>query len=453
MAVSDATQSEVGVIGLDLSGRNVAHRLAEERFNVAAFDSCPRNMEALRARSAGLGLRTHAGISEVLASLRPPRTLFVFNSAAASTAPLLEQLLLGLKSGDIVLDGGASYFKEAAQHAMRLSGRGVEFMGIGLCGGEKAARHRAGIVAGGGTEARRHARPVLAALAPDVRGECCISYVDSPAAAHFAKMVHTGIDYALMQLLSETFDLLHHASLAASDGGRAGVLNGYLVEVAGRLADAANQRSLPMLLRENLEFARTDALGKWLGQAAWELQVLAPTIEAAVEIHRVPPHERRQALLRSAFRHPARPPRGGGPGLLDELHGALQAAMVIAYAQGFALMAAASEQFGFRFNLHEISRVWRGCTHLRAALLDDIATAFEETPGLPGLLSDDTLSERVMACQEHLRRAVWRVRDSDLAVPALLASLDYLDSKRTAWLPVNLIQAARRAPAQLDRER
>jgi 6-phosphogluconate dehydrogenase len=176
------------------------------------------------------------------------------------------------------------------------------------------------------------------------------------------------------------------------------------------------------------------------------LEVPIPTIEAAVGTPRITAGQRRQALAGVAFRQPTGPFGDDPKIVLDELHAALHAGMVIAYAQGIALLIAASKKFDFQFLLHEISRAWRGCAHQRSTLLDDITAAFEATPDLPGLLFDDDLSEELMACQESLRHAVWRAGKLKTEVPALLASLDYLDSERAAWLPFNLIQVPRGPP-------
>jgi 6-phosphogluconate dehydrogenase len=310
-------------------------------------------------------------------------------------------------------------------------------------------------MAGGGHEALRQARPLLEAMAATVRGDPCVSCFESAAAAHFVKMVHAGIEYALAQLLSETFHVLQRTLLLTDEelhdsagAWRLGVLNGYLMEISGRVVDPVDQPAPRLLLREKLESARSDALGRWVAQSSWELEVPMPTIEAAVVIQRVAAADRRQALVSAPFRHPMGRFGDDPESVLDELHGALHAAMIVTYAQGLALLSAASQQLGFRFKLHEIPRAWRGCTHLRATLLDEITTALEATPDLPGLLSDDGLSERVMACQENLRHAVWRAHELDAAVPALHASLDYLDSNRAAWLPANLVQVPLRPPAR-----
>jgi 6-phosphogluconate dehydrogenase len=447
MAVSDAVLSDVGILGLDVIGRNAALRLAEQDFNVAVCDWDRHKTRTFREHTTSPKVRVTANVSEWMTKLRPPRTMLIFSGEEAPTKLVLDQLLPELKLGDLVMDAGDSHFKDTAKHKSRLAERGIQFMGVGLGGGEKGARRGAVVMAGGGREARERTRPLLEALADTVRGEPCVSYFESAAAAHFAKLCHAGVEHALLQLLSETFGLLQRTLLLtdeelhdAAGAWRLGVLNGYLMEISGRDFEPADKPEPRLLLEERLNYARNDPLGKWVAQSGWELEVPLPTIEAAVGMSCVTAAERRQALLAARFRQPVGRFRNDDESVLEELHSALDAAMMITYAQGMALLKAASEHLGFRFNLNEISRAWRGCTQLRTSLLDDIATALQTTPDLPGLLSDDNLSQAVMSRQENLRHAVWRAHELHIVVPALLASLDYLDATKAAWWPVNLIQ-------------
>jgi len=445
MAKSDAIQSDVGLIGLDAIGRNVALHLAEDHFNVAACDCGGRKTLALPEQAAWPRVRVAGNVSELLANLRQPRTILIFSGAEAPMNSILDRLLPGLEQEDILMDAGDSYFKDTASHGRRLEEQSIHFMGLGLSGGERGARHGAIVMARGAREARERTRPWLESMAATVRGEPCVSYFESAAAAHFVKMVHNGVENALLQLVRETYQLLQRALLLtdeemddASGAWLIGVLGGHLVEISGRVLEPQSARSWPW---DELKWAKDDALGRWAAQSAWELEAPVPTIEAAVGARGGVATEERQALLAAPFRQPVGRFGDDPESVMKELHSALHAAMMITYAQGMALLNAASEQFGFQFNLPEISRAWRGCTHLRTTLLDNIATALEATPDLPELLSDDDLSQEVMAGQENLRHAVWRAPGLDTAVPALLASLNYLDSNRAAWLPVNLIQA------------
>jgi 6-phosphogluconate dehydrogenase len=455
MAVSDATKGDLGIIGLDLMGRSVARHLAEQDFNVITMDWGRPVTLSLWEEMTGPNARLAANVSEFITSLRQPRTILIFSGENVPLDIVLDQLLPHLEREDMLMDAGDSFFKDTARRGRQLAERGVPFLGIGLAGGEQGARHGAVVMSGGAREARHRARPLLEAMAANMRGEPCVSYFETAAAAHFVKMVHSGVEQAQLQLLAEAFALLQGALLMndeelhdALGTWHIGVLNGYLMEVAGRPVEPPGQQTPQSLLGQKLKSAKADPLGRWAAQSAWELEVLAPTIEAAAGTQRVATIDRRQALLAAPFRQPVGRFGDDPESVLDEAHGGLQASMMITYAQAMALLATASERHGFQFRLHEIPRAWRGCTRLRTALLDDITTALRTTPDLPGLLSDDDLSERVMACQENLRHAVWRAHQLDIPVPALLASLDYLDSNRAAWLPTNLVQVPRRHSAR-----
>ncbi len=456
MAVLDAAQSDVGIIGLDVMGRNVALHLAEHLLNITAYDWQPPKTLALQEQAAGPAVRVAASISDLMANLRQPRTLLIFSGADTPMNFVLDELLPELEDGDLLMDAGDSYYKETDGHKLLLAERRVQFMGIGLAGGERGARHGAVVMAGGAHEALHQSRPLLEALASTVAGQPSVCCFDSAPAAHFVKMVHAAIEAALLQLLSESFDLLQRSLLLTdeelhdpSGACHIGVLNGHLMDISGRLFDPVDKQAPPLLVENSLASARSAALGTWVAQTAREWGVLIPTIEAALETQHAAASQRRQALLAAPFRQPFGRLGDDPESVLDGLHGALRAAMMISYAQGFALLIAASKHLDFQFDLGEISRAWKGCTRLRTSLLDDISVAFQAMPDLPDLLADDDFSQNVMAFQENLRQAVWRAHELDTVVPAFLASLDYLDSDRAAWLPVNLIQAPPRSPARI----
>jgi 6-phosphogluconate dehydrogenase len=455
MEGSDATRSEIGVIGLDVIGRNVACRLAEHPFKVAAYDWQQPRALALREQTSGQNVRVAASGSELMASLGQPRTILVFSGQEAPLHSVVDQLLPELEPGDLLMDAGDSYFRDTVRHERQLAERDIQFMGLGLAGGEEAARHGSIVMAGGEREARNRTRPLIEALAATVDGEPCVSHCETAAAAHYAKMVHAGVEEALSQLLSETFDLLERALPLSywkwdeiAGQAQLGALNGYLMEISGRVYEPTGIPTLRLPADKPLDPAKNDLPARRLAQSGWELGAVIPTLETVAGTERGARTGWRHELVGTPFRHPTGPLKSDPASVLHELHGAFDAAMMITYAQGMALLAAASQHHGFGFNLLEISRAWRGGARLRASLLDDIATALKGTADLPGLLSDDDLSERVMGCQESLRQAVWRANELDAAVPALLASLDYLDFNRAAWLPVNVIRRQRSEPGR-----
>jgi 6-phosphogluconate dehydrogenase len=270
------------------------------------------------------------------------------------------------------------------------------------------------------------------------------------ADASFARKVHAGIEHTLMQLVSEAFDLmqrtlaLSHQPLHGLHGTlRGGALTGYLSETSGHLFDFADEDIARRQVKEKLDAFKSDPAARWILQSARELDVPIPTIEAALGALEFSARERQRLLMFTPFRHPI-----GGFGydaesVLEELIESIYAAMIITFAEGFALLAAARARNTIRLDIIGVARDWKGSCDARSAILDDIAAALRATPTLGNLLCDEDIAEKVMAHQESLRRAVWRATELDTVVPAMLASLDFLDSFRDAWLPVNLVQVHR----------
>jgi len=451
MKVPDGIPNDVGVIGLNSMSRSVVLRLLDQGFKVTTMDSGESTTDALEENSTNIHLSVATDAFDFLVSLRHPRTIFVFGGEETPFNLVLQPLLPLLVEGDLVIDAGISFFSDTAKHAAQLAQQGIHFVSLGLAGGQQGTRHGAVVMAGGSLEALHKARPWLAALALPANDKSNVIYFESAAAAHFATMVHATIEFVLMQLLTETFVLLQHFLLLTDEelydpqgSWHIGLLNGYLAEVAGSVAELEKQQTPWLPIKQGLEPCENNIVARWAIRSARELGVRIPTIEAAAGIGRVAEMEQQKSIWDLAFRRPLGPFVDDPESVLEGIYEAFQAAMIITYAQAAALLTAAPKIFGFQFQPHETLRAWKGCVRLRARLLEDIASAMQATPDLPGLLADDDLSERVMAGQEKLRHVVWRACELDLPVPSLMAALDYLDSSKTAWLPVNLIQVPRR---------
>jgi 6-phosphogluconate dehydrogenase len=272
----------------------------------------------------------------------------------------------------------------------------------------------------------------------------------SPAAS-FTRMVHAGIEHALLQLVSEAFDLTQRM-LALNDeqwrdfsqSRSVTALDEHLTEVSGCLFDYTSEEVQRRQLREKLNAVKSDPENLGILQSARDLGVPTPTIDAALGAQDCSPGERQMTFLLTPFRHPSGRFENDADSVLKELYAAFYAAMAITYAQGFALLSEASARYRFNLNPAEIARVWKIGSNARTEILDDIASAFAATPALRNILCDEDISDKVMARQESLRHAVWRAGELDAFAPGMLASLDYLDSFKDAWLPVNLVQVQRR---------
>jgi len=441
---------EIGMAGLGVMGRNLLLNMADHGFTVAGYDKDPGKVEALQKESAAKGIIGVSGIKEFIGVLRKPRAVMMLVPAGPPVDSVIGDLLPLLEKGDLIIDAGNSYFKDSNLRARNLTAHGIQFLGTGVSGGEEGARHGPSIMPGGPDEAYERVRPLLEAVAAKVNGEPCVAYLGPGSAGHFVKMVHNGIEYAVMQLLAETYDLMKRG-LGLSDDELRDVyaawnqreLNGYLIEITSRIFGKADERTGKRLIDEILDVAKQKGTGMWTSQSAMELQVPIPTIDLAVAMRDMSVFEKQRETAGGIFQRPIPPFGGGRKTFLDQLGRALYAAMIVAYAQGLAVLAAASDKYGYHLDLEAVARIWRGGCIIRAALLEDIRMAYRNQPGLPNLLLAPELSRTMMAHQEDLRRIVCAAIELGLPAPCFMTALAYFDGYRSAWLPANLIQAQR----------
>jgi 6-phosphogluconate dehydrogenase len=441
---------EIGMVGLGVMGRNLVLNIADHGFSVAGYDKDVAKVEALRQESTERDVRGAATIKEFIALLRQPRAVIMLVPAGPPVDSVINDLLAHLQPGDFIIDAGNSYFKDTDMRLRNLTAKGIQFLGVGVSGGETGARHGPSIVPGGPKEAYERVRPVFEAVAAKVNGDPCVAYLGPGSAGHFVKMVHNGIEYGVMQLLAETYDLMKRGLGMTDDELREvyalwnkGEPNGYLVEITSHIFSKQDERTGQRLIDEILDVAKQKGTGMWTSQSAMELQVPIPTIDLAVAMRDLSVFAKERVQASAIYQRSQRPFTGDHDAFLAQLSRALFAGMIIIYAQGMALLAVASDQYNYHLDLEAVARIWRGGCIIRAALLGDICAAFHARPDLPNLLLDPRLSRKVMEHQEDLRRVVCQAAESGVPVPGLMVSLGYLDAYRSAWLPANLIQAQR----------
>ena len=443
-------QCEIGMIGLGVMGRNFLLNMADHGFCVAGYDKDPAKVAALCQEAEKRDAHGVEDIREFIVLLQRPRAVMLLVPAGAPVDSVIKELLPLLDQGDLIIDAGNSYFKDTDLRASRLAANGIHFLGVGVSGGEEGARRGPSIMPGGPKEAYERVRPIMEAAAAKVGDAPCVTWLGPGSAGHFVKMVHNGIEYGVMQLLSEAYDLMKRGLGLNDDelqdvfsSWNKGELNSYLVEITGRIFSRQDERTGKRLIDEILDVARQKGTGMWTSQSAMELQVPIPIIDMAVSMRDLSSFgtEREQAAAR--YQRPMRPLSGDRAAFLAQLGRALFAGMTITYAQGMALLAVASEKYQYHLDLEAVARIWRGGCIIRAALLEEVCAAFRARPDLPNLLLDPNLSSKVMEHQEDLRLVVCRAAESGVPVPGLMASLGYLDGYRSAWLPANLIQAQR----------
>jgi len=441
---------EIGMVGLGVMGRNLVLNMADHGFTVAGFDKEKAQVEALRKESGDRKIHGADDIQEFVAKLRRPRAIMLLVPAGAPVDLVIKELLPHLTKGDLIIDAGNSHFKDTDLRARALAAKGIQFLGVGVSGGEEGARLGPSIMPGGPKEAYERVRSIFEAAAAKVDGDPCVTWLGPGSAGHFVKMVHNGIEYGVMQLIAETYDLMKRGlGLNDDEIGKVyvswnqGELNSYLVEITGHIFAKKDEKTGKRLIDEIFDVAKQTGTGMWTSESAMELQVPIPTIDLAVAMRDLSKLEKDRGRVGVIYQRTIRPLKVDPETFLVHLGRALFAGMIMTYAQGMALLAASSNQYGYGLDLEAIARIWRGGCIIRAGLLEDILTAIRAKRDLSNLLLDSNLSRKVMEHQEDLRLVLCQAAESGVPAPGLMVSLGYFDAYRSAWLPANLIQAQR----------
>ena len=443
-------QSEIGMVGLGVMGRNFVLNIADHGFEVAGFDKDPTKTEALHKESGDRKVHGASNVVDFIGLLRKPRAIMMLVPAGKAVDSVIKDLLPHLDKGDLIVDAGNSYFKDSDLRAHALAGKGIQFLGVGVSGGEEGARHGPSIMPGGPKQSYERVRPILEAAAAKVNGEPCVTLLGSGSAGHFVKMVHNGIEYGLMQLIAETYDLMKrglglsneqlHETYSAWNTTE---LNSYLLEITANIFSKKDDITDKRLIDVILDVASQNGTGLWTSQSAMELKVPVPTIDTAVAMRDMSVLENERAQASAIYQWTPPSFDANRNDFLNQLRNALYTATIATYAQGAAILRAGSAKYNYNLDPEAVPRIWSGGCIIRAALLEDIRAAFKAQPELPNLLLDPNLAQKVIRTQEDLRQVVCHSAMSGVPAPGLMASLGYLDAYRSAWLPANLIQAQR----------
>lgn len=445
-----STEYEIGVVGLGVMGANLILNMADNRFSVAGYDNDAAKVEALRKQSEGKNIYATENSGDFVAKLKKPRSVLMLVPAGAPVDSVIHDLSNNLEKDDLLIDGGNSYFKDTKFRADQLKEKGILFMGVGISGGEEGARHGPSIMPGGPKEAWERVKPVLEAIAAKVNGEPCATWLGPESSGHFVKMVHNGIEYGLMQLIAESYALLK-MGMNFSDNDlqkvyeewNEGPLNGYLMEITGQIFGKTDEITGKKLVDQILDVARQKGTGMWTSQSAMELQIPIPTIDMAVAMRDLSVYEEQREKAYDLYL-PEQPPISVEASVfLRQLRNALYASIVLTYSQGFALLKVASEKYNYDLNLESVAKIWRGGCIIRSAILEDIRGAYHMNKNLANLLLDPVISEKIKSNIKELRQIACLSGMAGIAIPAFMASLSYLDSFCSSWLPANLIQAQR----------
>lgn len=441
------------MIGLGTMGRNFLLNVAEHGFPCVGFDIDVSKRRLLLEEGQGLEIAAAEDVREFVASLEKPRRIMLLVPAGQIVDSVIDDLMPHLEKSDIVIDGGNSHFRDTDRRGVFLNAHGFEFLGVGVSGGEEGARHGASIMVGGTTEAYELVRPIFESAAAKVDGEPCAAHVGKGSAGHFVKMVHNGIEYGMMQLIAEAYDLLKRGNdlteLEIADlflEWNSGQLNSFLIEITSIVLRRTDEKTGKPLVEMILDTAGQKGTGKWTTEAAMELGVPIPTIDSAVTMRQISARktERVEAARKignsSVDSSDIERSKEESLGSFQE---ALHLAFLVTFAQGLSLLKAASAEKNYELDLGEITKIWRGGCIIRATLLNDIRAAVENDPAMPNILHADSFRDLIREKFASLKDFVNSALSINIPCLSAASSLNYLLGMTTERLPANLIQAQR----------
>ncbi|OLC15835.1 MAG: NADP-dependent phosphogluconate dehydrogenase [Chloroflexi bacterium] len=443
---------ELGIVGLATMGMNLARNLASHGVRVAVFNRTRQRTDEFMALHGAEGdFRPAATLEELVQVLTPPRAILLMVKAGAPVDEGIDALSMLLEPGDTLIDGGNSLFHDTRRRAAAAARAGLGFLGMGVSGGEEGALLGPSLMPGGSRESYEHVAEMLNAIAAKVDGVPCCTYIGPDGAGHFVKMVHNGIEYADIQLIAESYDLLRSAlgltppELASIfREWNEGRLQSYLIEITANVL-AKSSDSNGALVDAIEDEAEQKGTGRWTSESALELGVPLTGITEAV-FARVLSSQKAERVTAAGIL--AGPAAGHvhydrDMGLVDDVRDALYAAKIVAYAQGFEHLQAGSREYEWGLDLGSLATIWRGGCIIRAAFLDRIKDAYVLQPDLPNLMLAPFFQEALASGQDAWRRVVKTAVDRGVPIPAFSSSLAYYDGYRRARGPANLIQGLR----------
>jgi 6-phosphogluconate dehydrogenase len=441
-------RSEIGVVGLATMGQNLARNLASHGARVVVYNrTAARTDEFIVEHGAEGDMHPAHTLDEMVQMLTPPRAVLIMVKAGSAVDATIDDLSRLLQPGDSIIDGGNSLFHDTRRRAAAAEKLGLGFIGAGVSGGEEGALRGPSIMPGGRRESYLHVEEMLTAISAKVDGEPCCTYIGPDGAGHFVKMVHNGIEYADIQLIAETYDLIRNG-FGLSPDELAGVfrewnegrLQSYLIEITAHVL-AKKDGSGAALVDAIEDEAEQKGTGRWTSESALELGVPLTAITEAVFARMLSSQKNQRVNAAGILRGPT--PGPASEGLVADVEQALFASKIVAYAQGFEHLAAGSKEFGWNLDLGSLATIWRGGCIIRARFLDRIKEAYSRAPDLANLMLAPFSQEQLAAAQPAWRRVVKAAIDQGIPVPAFASSLAYYDGYRRARGPANLIQGLR----------
>ncbi|MDE9542562.1 NADP-dependent phosphogluconate dehydrogenase [Xenorhabdus bovienii] len=444
------SKQQIGVVGMAVMGRNLALNIESRGYSVSIFNRSSDKTDEVIAENPGKKLVPSYSIEEFVGSLEKPRRILLMVKAGEATDKTIASLTPHLDKGDILIDGGNTYFQDTIRRNRELSAQGFNFIGTGVSGGEEGALKGPSIMPGGQKEAYELVAPILKEIAAKVDGEPCVTYIGADGAGHYVKMVHNGIEYGDMQLIAEAYSLLKH-SLNLSNQELAdvfsdwnhGELSSYLIEITAdifRKKDEEGQYLVDVILDE----AANKGTGKWTSQSSLDLGVPVTLITESVFARYISSLKDQRVAASKVLSGPeAQPFNGDKAEFIEKVRRALYLGKIVSYAQGFQQLKASSDEYNWDLNYGEIAKIFRAGCIIRAQFLQKITDAYNENAAIANLLLAPYFKQVADEYQQALRDVVSYGVQNGIPTPTFSAAISYYDSYRSAVLPANLIQAQR----------
>jgi 6-phosphogluconate dehydrogenase len=445
------TLYDFGMIGIGVMGSNFLLNMADNGYKVIGFDLDAAKAKKLEDEATpGTTVKGVSTLDEMVKQLDKPRRIMMLVPAGKPVDAVIENLLPLIEKDDVIIDGGNSHYVDTLKRVKYLEGKGIHFMGMGVSGGEEGARKGPSIMPGGDLAAWKRVQPMLEAVSAKVDKDPCVAYMGKDAAGHYVKMVHNGIEYAIMQLISEAYDLMKRGLGLDNDELSAifkqwneEELQSFLIEITAEIFLRKDDETGKYIVDIISDKAGSKGTGKWTSQDAMELPVSIPTIDAAVAMRTLSAYKDERVAAADLYQPKTKELRGNKHADVKRIKDALHFATIIAYAQGLAMLHKASAELNMEIPLADVVKIWRGGCIIRSSLLDVFYKAFKKDKTLSNILLNKNIARLVKKTEKNARTVVKLAMHSKIPVTALTTAIGYFDAYCSSTMPTNLVQAQR----------
>lgn len=447
----DSAQFDFAIVGLGVMGSNLLLNLADHGYAVLGYDNNPDKTTALEKQAlANTKVKGVNTVHELVQLLKVPRKIMMLVPAGKPVDDVINNLSAFVEPGDIILDGGNSHFTDTLRRVETCKEKGLHFMGVGISGGEEGARIGPSIMPGGNMEAYQYLRPLFESIAAKVKGVPCVDYLGKGGAGHYVKMVHNGIEYSIMELICECYDVLKHVAgltneelFTVFDNWNKGDLQSFLVEITSYIFLQKDEETGQHVVDQILDKAGAKGTGKWTSQDALNIAVPIPSIDSAVTMRNISSLKTQRIEAAKLYSKQVAPQTTDKQAWINNVHDALLFGILMSYTQGLAMLQVASKELNMDIPIRKVVNVWKGGCIIRSSLLALFDNVFEDDQDLPNLLLHPSIATLIQRSQQGARKVIVEAVTRGIPVGGLMASLNYFDAYTTERLSTNLLQAQR----------